>query len=202
MSPWRGSSEVRATRMKCVASAAPVMNHLRPVTTIGCRRASRRGSAIIDGSEPPPGCGSVMAKAERTSPSTIGCQPALLLLRRADRLEHHHVAVVGRRRVEHDGPEDRAVHRLVADRHARPVEPRPAASRASAAGTTGPPPAPWRARPREGRGGCSRAGRRQSGSASSGSSSRSTKAAMRARKSSTRGGMVKSMASPQSDETR
>ena len=28
----RGSSEVRATRMKCAASSAPVMNHLRPRT--------------------------------------------------------------------------------------------------------------------------------------------------------------------------
>ena len=31
--PFRASSEVRAIRMKCAASPAPVMNHLRPVTT-------------------------------------------------------------------------------------------------------------------------------------------------------------------------
>ena len=33
VSPLRGSSEVRAIRMKCSASSAPVMYHLRPVTT-------------------------------------------------------------------------------------------------------------------------------------------------------------------------
>ena len=31
VSPFRGSSEVLAIRVKCAASAAPVMYHLRPV---------------------------------------------------------------------------------------------------------------------------------------------------------------------------
>ncbi len=71
MSPRRGSSEVRATRMKCCASPAPVMNHLRPVTTKRSPRFSAR-VLIIAGSEPPPGAGSVIAKEERALPSTIG----------------------------------------------------------------------------------------------------------------------------------
>ena len=68
----RGSSEVRAIRMKCGAVAAPVMNHLRPCTTQRSPRFSAR-VRIIDGSEPQPGCGSVMTNDERTAPSTIGC---------------------------------------------------------------------------------------------------------------------------------
>jgi len=47
------------------------MNHLRPRTT----QVSPRFSAVVsiaEGSEPAPGIGSVMAKAERTLPSTIG----------------------------------------------------------------------------------------------------------------------------------
>jgi hypothetical protein len=48
------------------------MNHLRPWMR---HRSPRRVAvvSIIEGSEPLPGCGSVMAKAERTRPSTIGC---------------------------------------------------------------------------------------------------------------------------------
>ena len=48
------------------------MNHLRPWITQSSpsRRAAVR---IIDGSEPEPGAGSVMTKAERTLPSTMGC---------------------------------------------------------------------------------------------------------------------------------
>ena len=71
LSPRRGSSEVRAIRMKCWAAPAPVMNHLRPSIT---QRPSRRSALvrIMPGSEPPPGAGSVMANAERTLPSTIG----------------------------------------------------------------------------------------------------------------------------------
>ena len=72
VNPLRGSSEVLATRMKCAAPSAPVMNHLRPWTT----QLSPCFSAVVSiiaGSEPAPGCGSVMAKAERTSPLTIGC---------------------------------------------------------------------------------------------------------------------------------
>jgi len=57
--------------MKCDASAAPEMNHLRPVTT----HLPPFFSALVrimEGAEPPPGCGAVMAKDERTLPSTIG----------------------------------------------------------------------------------------------------------------------------------
>ena len=71
VSPRRLSSEVRAIRMKCAAPSAPVMNHLRPVM----RYLPPFFSAlvrIIEGSEPPPGAGSVMAKDERTLPSTMG----------------------------------------------------------------------------------------------------------------------------------
>ena len=57
--------------MKCDASAAPEMNHLWPVMTHLLPRFSAL-VRIIDGSEPPPGCGSVIAKDERTLPSTIG----------------------------------------------------------------------------------------------------------------------------------
>ena len=70
--PLRASSPVLAISRKCAAAAAPVMNHLWPCTT----HASPRRVAvvrIIDGSEPPPGCGSVITNDERTSPSTIGC---------------------------------------------------------------------------------------------------------------------------------
>ena len=45
-------------------------------------------------------------------------QPARLLRVGADALERHHRAVVGRRAVERRGAEDRAVHLLVARRHA------------------------------------------------------------------------------------
>ena len=53
-------------------------------------------------------------------------QPPLLLLGRAEALDHHHVAVIGRGRVEHHRPEDRAVHLLVADGHADPPDRAPA----------------------------------------------------------------------------
>ena len=58
--------------MKCRAASAPVMNHLRPSTI---QRSSRRIAvvSIIAGSEPAPGCGSVITKDERTRPSTMGC---------------------------------------------------------------------------------------------------------------------------------
>ncbi len=47
------------------------MNHLRPCTT---KRSPARAAVvrIIEGSEPPPGCGSVIANAERTRPATMG----------------------------------------------------------------------------------------------------------------------------------
>jgi len=57
--------------MKCCATPAPVINHFRPCTTQRSPRRSARVS-IIDGSDPLPGCGSVIANAERTRPSTIG----------------------------------------------------------------------------------------------------------------------------------
>jgi hypothetical protein len=57
--------------MKCFASAAPVMNHLRPRIRQPRPARSARVS-IIDGSEPEPGAGSVITKDERTRPSTIG----------------------------------------------------------------------------------------------------------------------------------
>ena len=82
--------------------------------------AGRRSST---GSEPPPGCGSVMAKAERTLPSTIGASQRSFCSGRAQRLQHHHVAVVRRRRIEDDRAEDRAVHLLVADGHADLAKP-------------------------------------------------------------------------------
>ena len=70
--PLLASSEVLATTMKCLASPAPVMNHLRP-STIQRSPRLRAVVRIIDGSEPAPGCGSVIANAERTVPSTMGC---------------------------------------------------------------------------------------------------------------------------------
>ena len=56
---------------KWAASPAPVMNHLRPLITHLPFFFSARVS-IMPGSEPPPGAGSVMAKADFTLPSTIG----------------------------------------------------------------------------------------------------------------------------------
>ncbi len=57
--------------MKCSATPAPVMNHLWPWITQRSPFFSAR-VRIMPGSEPPPGAGSVIAKAERTLPSTIG----------------------------------------------------------------------------------------------------------------------------------
>src|SRR5262249_16121746 len=50
---------------------APVMNHLWPWITQLSPFFSAR-VRIMPGSEPPPGAGSVMAKEERTLPSTMG----------------------------------------------------------------------------------------------------------------------------------
>ncbi len=47
-----------------------------------------------------------------------GEKPPFLLCRRPQRLDHHHVAVVGGGAVEDRRPEDRAIHRLVTHRHA------------------------------------------------------------------------------------
>src|SRR5579871_6186845 len=57
--------------MKCAASPAPVMNHLRPRITHLLPLCSAKVRIML-GSEPPPGAGSVMAKADLTLPSTIG----------------------------------------------------------------------------------------------------------------------------------
>ena len=49
------------------------MNHLRPLST----HLSPRRTAVdfsIEGSEPAPGAGSVIAKQERMSPFTSGCR--------------------------------------------------------------------------------------------------------------------------------
>ena len=71
--PAADRRDVRATRMKWLASAAPEMNHLRPCTTYLPPLRSARVSIMPPGSEPEPGAGSVIAKAERTCPSMIGC---------------------------------------------------------------------------------------------------------------------------------
>ena len=59
--------------MKVWAMPAPVMNHLWPSMI----HLSPLRVAVVcimpAGSEPAPGCGSVMASAERTRPSTMGC---------------------------------------------------------------------------------------------------------------------------------
>jgi hypothetical protein len=57
--------------MKCSAIPAPVMNHLCPWIAQPLPLRSARVS-IMAGSEPLPGAGSVIAKAERTRPSTMG----------------------------------------------------------------------------------------------------------------------------------
>src|SRR5881409_3842232 len=96
---------------------APVMNHLWPWITQAPPRFSAR-VRIMAGSEPPPGAGSVMAKAERTAPSTIGLSHLSFC---ASEREQIHVAVVGRRAVERERPEDRAIGLLV---HRRPADDR------------------------------------------------------------------------------
>ncbi len=64
-------SPVRAMQMKNDAPVAPVMNHLCP----SMRHPPFTGTAevrSIDGSEPAPGAGSVIANAERISPAASG----------------------------------------------------------------------------------------------------------------------------------
>lgn len=66
-----GSPLVRAMMMKKPAPSAPVMNRLRPL--ISHPPSTLR--AVVDnaaGSDPAPGPGSVIAKAERHSPATRG----------------------------------------------------------------------------------------------------------------------------------
>ena len=74
--------------------------------------------SIIVGSEPAPGAGSVITMDERTLPSTIGCSQRAFCSSVPILFSTDHVAVVGRRAVERDRPEDRVVHLLVARRHA------------------------------------------------------------------------------------
>ena len=120
MSPRRASSEVRAIRMKCAAPSAPVMNHLRPwMTHLPSFRSAR--VRIMPGSEPPPGAGSVMAKDERTLPSTIGRSQRSFWAGVPARGEQVHVAVVGRHAVEGERAEHRARGLLV---HRRPGDDR------------------------------------------------------------------------------
>jgi hypothetical protein len=59
--------------MKCAAPSAPVMNHFRPSITHLPPRRVAVVRIIPAGSEPEPGAGSVIEKAERTAPSMIGC---------------------------------------------------------------------------------------------------------------------------------
>ena len=66
-------SPVRAMTIANAAPSAPVMNHLSPSITqppSTCRALVRS----IDGSEPAPGDGSVIAKQERTSPAASGAR--------------------------------------------------------------------------------------------------------------------------------
>jgi hypothetical protein len=55
------------------APSAPVMNHLVPVIDQPPSMRSAR-VASIEGSEPAPGAGSVIAKQERTSPAASGAR--------------------------------------------------------------------------------------------------------------------------------
>ena len=98
--PLRGSSQVFAIRMKCCATPAPVMNHLRPRTTHLSPRALRArahhrriGAAARDAARS-------SRTSERTRPSTIGASQRCFCSGVADLREHGHVAVVGRRAVE------------------------------------------------------------------------------------------------------
>ncbi len=66
-----GLPDVRAMQIVYAAPSAPVMNHLRPLTS----QPPVVGVAVVDsaaGSEPAPGAGSVIAKHDRTAPSASG----------------------------------------------------------------------------------------------------------------------------------
>ncbi len=58
--------------MKCSAASAPVMNHLWPSIRQWLPSRVAVVRIIPAGSEPDPGWGSVITKAERTRPSAIG----------------------------------------------------------------------------------------------------------------------------------
>jgi hypothetical protein len=66
-----GPSSVRAMQMANAAPSAPVMNHLSPSITQSLPWRTARVSSM-DGSDPAPGAGSVMAKQERTAPLASG----------------------------------------------------------------------------------------------------------------------------------
>ena len=118
-------SEVRAMRMKCLAFAAPVMNHLRPCTTHLSPRCSARVS-IIPGSRP--GTRLRLCHGKRGLHPAIdnGLQPALLLRLRQYFFQRQHGAVIRGSAVETDRAEDRAVHLLIAHGHADHVQAQPA----------------------------------------------------------------------------
>ena len=115
-----GSPLVRAMTMKNEAPSAPVMNALRPLSsqppsTLAARVVSR------DGSEPAPGAGSVMAKADRTLPRTSGLRNSARCCSGGDVIEQVDVALVGRVDVERDRTEQRVA----------PLPRRPAPGRSS-----------------------------------------------------------------------
>ena len=120
-------------------------------------------------------------------------QPPVLLRRRADLREHIHVAVVGRRAVERDRPEDRAVQlprtAPPGRRSAAPCRRAPSAS----AAPTGPRPWPSPARRAARRGGCSRARRNSPGRLRAAARAPRRSARVRRRMSSISGESVKSM---------
>ena len=51
-----------------------------------------------------------------------GLQPADFLIVPGDLLQHHHVAVIGRRAIKYRGPEQRSIHLFVASRHGDSAE--------------------------------------------------------------------------------
>ena len=61
---------------------------------------------IMDGSEPPPGCGSVMAKAERTAPETIGASQRSFWAGVATFSSTIMLPSSGAAELNHDGAED------------------------------------------------------------------------------------------------
>ena len=186
--------------MKCAAASAPVMNHLRPVTT---QRSFPRRSArvrIMEGSEPPPGSGSVMTKEERTSPRTIGASQRARCRSVPAWASTRMLPSSGAAQLRQTGPK---TERLASSYIAacatidRPMPP-------SAGGTCGAqrPAARARARaPSSGTSAMFSCASQLARSASIGSTTSSTKARVRRRISSASGGRVKSMAGPQREFT-
>ena len=107
------------------APSAPVMNHLRPLTS----QPPASGVAVVAsaaGSEPAPGRG--LGHREARPHRALGerTQVALLLLGGGDRLEQVHVALVGRGDVQGERAEQRPARLLEDDGPAAHVEPVPA----------------------------------------------------------------------------